>query len=338
MDTIQKDRGLFFRRLHDRMNEPAPQPDRVATSFGVVHVMPERYRQGQGQGPPVSKPTPAVLSKPVPPKPKVASVSHRPWILYGAIALVLLALLGSGGILLWGSKAPQSSPVAPPAVVPSSVAPPTTPVAPPPSSAPVVSPKPFEGEPRPGKDTDSDGLSDVEEQMFGSMPRLPDTDVDGFLDGNEVFHGYAPASLDPTTLLDLGMVRSTTDSSVFPIRFLLPTNWSMTSDPARGVLTVTVYSSESVLLRFRQKATKEQGLAAWLSATEDTVSVASTVQYGKTKRVMFPFATSRDQRTAYVDLGEVVLEATYRLQGKETVEYLQTFQMLVGSLERPTAL
>ena len=45
----------------------------------------------------------------------------------------------------------------------------------------------------PGTDTDSDGLTDLEESLiYQTNPRLPDTDRDGFLDGNEVFHLYNP--------------------------------------------------------------------------------------------------------------------------------------------------
>lgn len=41
-------------------------------------------------------------------------------------------------------------------------------------------------------DTDSDGLSDIQESRYYSDPRNPDTDGDGYMDGMEVRHGYSP--------------------------------------------------------------------------------------------------------------------------------------------------
>ncbi|MBU2509676.1 fibronectin type III domain-containing protein, partial [Patescibacteria group bacterium] len=58
-----------------------------------------------------------------------------------------------------------------------------------------------------GLDTDSDGLSDLEEVLYGTNSKSPDTDADGFLDGNEVFHLYNPAGTAPVKLLDSALVK-----------------------------------------------------------------------------------------------------------------------------------
>ncbi len=58
-----------------------------------------------------------------------------------------------------------------------------------------------------GLDPDSDGLSDLEEPIYGTDLHNPDTDGDGFLDGNEVYHLYNPAAKAPVRLLDSGLVR-----------------------------------------------------------------------------------------------------------------------------------
>ncbi|MBD3247902.1 hypothetical protein GF382_01270 [Candidatus Falkowbacteria bacterium] len=41
-------------------------------------------------------------------------------------------------------------------------------------------------------DTDSDGLDDLTEEIFGTDPNDPDTDDDGYSDGSEVENGYNP--------------------------------------------------------------------------------------------------------------------------------------------------
>lgn len=42
-------------------------------------------------------------------------------------------------------------------------------------------------------DTDGDGLSDAEEETYGTSLTNPDTDGDGYADGAEVQNGYNPA-------------------------------------------------------------------------------------------------------------------------------------------------
>ncbi|MBI2473917.1 hypothetical protein HYV70_05195 [Candidatus Uhrbacteria bacterium] len=42
------------------------------------------------------------------------------------------------------------------------------------------------------RDSDQDGLTDSQEQTYGSDPQNPDTDGDGYLDGAEVSSGYNP--------------------------------------------------------------------------------------------------------------------------------------------------
>ena len=55
------------------------------------------------------------------------------------------------------------------------------------------------------KDSDSDGLTDVMEGFYGSDVLKPDTDGDGFKDGEEVDNGYSPVGPGK---LDLGAIRS----------------------------------------------------------------------------------------------------------------------------------
>lgn len=46
-------------------------------------------------------------------------------------------------------------------------------------------------------DSDKDGLVDVLETIFSTDPNNSDTDGDGYLDGNEIIHGYNPTKKAP---------------------------------------------------------------------------------------------------------------------------------------------
>lgn len=48
--------------------------------------------------------------------------------------------------------------------------------------------------PQLSSDSDRDGLTDLEEAVMGSQPTKPDTDGDGYLDGQEVNNGYSPVT------------------------------------------------------------------------------------------------------------------------------------------------
>lgn len=49
-------------------------------------------------------------------------------------------------------------------------------------------------------DTDHDGLTDRLEALFGTNVGNPDSDGDGYMDGQEVFAGYSPTSTEPIIL------------------------------------------------------------------------------------------------------------------------------------------
>ena len=49
----------------------------------------------------------------------------------------------------------------------------------------------------PERDSDKDGLSDIDEVRYGSDPRAADSDLDGFIDGDEVKSGFDPVKYSP---------------------------------------------------------------------------------------------------------------------------------------------
>lgn len=49
----------------------------------------------------------------------------------------------------------------------------------------------------PERDTDKDGLSDIDEIRYGTDPKSADSDLDGFIDGDEVESGFDPSKYSP---------------------------------------------------------------------------------------------------------------------------------------------
>lgn len=184
-------------------------------------------------------------------------------------------------------------------------------------------------EPTPGKDTDSDGLTDIEELLYGTDQRDPDSDKDTFLDGNEVFHRYHPLGEAPATLLDTGAVREL-EEPTYPYTLYYPSTWSVALQ--RDDFNVTFKSARqaSITVTWSEKGSG-QTLAQWITAEKSGVKPESLKE--TMTKLGYYGLVSEDDRTAYLDIGDEVVTMEYDLGEKNQIEYLQTFQMMVNSLE-----
>ena len=325
--------------------------DTVRTEIGLVHVMPSLYQGGklpegskarlpsapakhEVTSAPTEKSAPVVkrpLQKPVPPK----SNPHKRRILLIVGGAVLLALILVVSIVLLmrpeTSPAPEPSPVV---TIPEPSPVMTTPEPVPdfrPEPEPM--PEPFPKEPTPGRDTDSDGLSDVEERLYGSNVRLPDTDRDGFLDGNEVFHQYDPLTPNPATLLERGVVTRGLKERVM---LLYPSIWQPTTafeTPNALDFSLEAPSGERITMTTSlvlETSTLQAELARMADVEEDPDVLE--VEYSKSK-AGYELAMEKDQLRATLIVDGLLVVLRYELGEKNTVDFVQTFQMIVNSVE-----
>lgn len=188
-------------------------------------------------------------------------------------------------------------------------------------------------EPEQGVDTDSDGLTDAEEKLYGTSARNPDTDGDTFLDGNEVFHRYSPLEASSATLLQTGVVIQY-DDQFGDFHFDYPNGWTAkdTVDEENKITTVVnLETSSSALIRIslstkEQQETFEQWYTQNVVSSIDVNDIRSTF----TKQGYEKYA-STDERTVYLVFDMTVFIFTYDLSDETAIEYLQTFAMLINS-------
>lgn len=195
------------------------------------------------------------------------------------------------------------------------------PLPPPPPAAPVLPPG--------GLDSDSDGLTDVEEPLYGTDVRNPDADGDGFLDGNEVFHLYNPAARSSVRLLDSGLVKLFSAPAGWSI--LVPTNWIIGLDiPDGSQATVTTGRGDTIVLRIENNPT---------GATLTDWYVARTP--GETAASVHPFVTKAglegvaagDRLESLFAWGNKVFTVKYVIGGESFISYRTTFEMMLNSLK-----
>ena len=191
-----------------------------------------------------------------------------------------------------------------------------------------VEPVEAPAEPELSKDSDSDGLTDIEEKMYGTDHRNPDTDGDTFLDGNEVFHRYDPLGVAPSTLLDTGAVKVFSETAL-PFTVYYPTTWKATSDLLKNTVTFKSSNVASVTVSWSAKDA-DLTVEDWIVTNVEHVEL-KTLQASYTKEGYYTLR-SADDLVAYIDLGTSVYVMTYSLSTSKEISYTQTFAMMVNSL------
>lgn len=180
-----------------------------------------------------------------------------------------------------------------------------------------------------GLDTDSDGLTDLEEVLFGTNARNPDTDSDGFLDGNEVFHLYNPNGRAPARLLDAGLVKQWSGSVGWTMQ--VPTNWIVALDATDGSrATVATGHGETFKLSIEDNP-KQLAVLDWYLENNPTVKAEQVLQYRSKKG--YQGIIGSDLLTTYLPWGDKVFVFTYDIDGQSFINFRTTYAMTLNSLE-----
>lgn len=180
-----------------------------------------------------------------------------------------------------------------------------------------------------GLDTDSDGLTDLEEALFGTNPRNPDTDGDGFLDGNEAFNLYNPNGRPPSRLIDAGLVKQWSGSVGWAMQ--VPTSWTVSLDATDGSrATVTTGHGESFKLSIEENP-KKLSVLDWYLEKNPTVKEEQILQYRSKKG--YQGIISPDLLTTYLPWGDKVFAFTYDIDGQAFINFRTTYAMMLNSLE-----
>lgn len=299
-------------------------PEAKPEDLGVViHVMPKDFFGKEAklrvEAAPVTPPP--VVVAPIVPKPALTPLPPKrrvPLALW--ILLIVVFLLGAGAVayVMLTKTPPQTVATTPPVTtLPATTPTPTT--TKPTVATPVV--------PTQSKDSDSDGLTDIEERMYGTDYRNPDSDGDTFLDGNEVFHRYDPNGLAPSTLLDTGAVKVFADTSL-PFTVYYPTSWQSSIDAAKSMVTFKTPNLASVVVTWGVKE-KDLTVEDWVLKNVKGADI-TTLKASYTKEGYYTLR-SKDDLVAYLDLGTAVYTMTYSLNSSTEISYIQTFAMMVNS-------
>lgn len=312
--------------------DPVKPTSSVSSAEPEIKTMPEKYIGAPLKAPP--KPTERVvvvekivekkvtLPSVVVPSPGKKKAVFPKWAIYVGGVVILGSAVALYYVLTLSKPVSEVVLTPPPPVV---VAPPIPPP-PPPSPPPIVEEK----GPKKGHDTDSDGLTDAEETLYGSNPNNPDSDSDGFLDGVEVFHLYNPAGQAPVRLLDTGAVKIYANPQ-YKYQIYSPSPWGVTPSGDGGVVKFAGNTVESIEINIAENL-NHLPLVNWYLSQNSGVK-PSELQTFITKSNLDGIK-SPDKLTAYISADGSVYVISYRLGIDETMNFLSTFEMMLNSFLR----
>ncbi len=186
-------------------------------------------------------------------------------------------------------------------------------------------------------DTDSDGLTDVEEAVYGTDAAKADTDADGFIDGKQVradgtivgelYLGYNPKGAGQ--LETSGLVKRVEDSGKI-YSLLIPTSWTATADQSGGLLvTPTQQTGEFFQVAINDNPNR---LAPkdWYKTNNPAANTDQLTTFAVNG---LEGIYSEDQSTAYLFKDTKVYSIQYNTGSLTQVNYRTTFDVIVRSFK-----
>lgn len=185
-------------------------------------------------------------------------------------------------------------------------------------------------------DTDGDQLTDVEERMYSTDPEKPDTDADGFLDGQEVKFLYDPITPSPSKIEVSGLAGTYKNPS-FKYSFLYPSSWTVKAvDRTNREVLATSSTGEYISIAGQDNPQKLSAVEWYTTVKAPGTSSASlqTMDYYTWSGVMAEnglevYLTPKDDKGRTV--GESIYVITYHPGSSKELSFVATFQMLIKS-------
>jgi len=149
----------------------------------------------------------------------------------------------------------------------------------------------------PSLDIDQDKLSDVEEELYGTELRKPDTDGDGYVDGEEVRNLYSPVLAGNNFLKDSPAVNTYTNEE-FAFNNLYPASWvARATDASKREIMFISGTGEYFTLNIEDNA-DNTSLSQWVLDNQPNVE-ANSLSTGSTRSGL-QMLTSPDGLLAYI--------------------------------------
>ncbi|MDD5341350.1 MAG: hypothetical protein PHC97_02835 [Patescibacteria group bacterium] len=182
-------------------------------------------------------------------------------------------------------------------------------------------------------DSDRDGLTDVEEDLYGTEVNKPDTDEDGFIDGSELVNLFNPKAGNGSLLVTSGLINPY-DNPSFNYEIFYPAKWL--ARPTDQSLREVIFQSatdEYVSVRVADNASK-LSLVDWYVSQFGSEDLGALTQ-NTTKNGMQALL-SENKLTYYMysdKTPDLVYVISYFIGNRTQVNFSTTFQMMASSFK-----
>lgn len=195
------------------------------------------------------------------------------------------------------------------------------------------------GSPLPAStDTDSDGLTDIEEPVFGTLTSNSDTDADGFIDGmrtlangkieGEAYSGYCPVKSGSVKIDDAscGVLRTYTNTT-YNYAIWVPKNWltqATAGDDKTVIITPDIATAEFFQVQVLDNPSQLTAKSYYLSLNPGVdSSMLKDASVNGLDGVM-----SLDESTVYFVKGTKIYIINYNTDSLTRVNFRTTFSLM----------
>jgi len=187
-------------------------------------------------------------------------------------------------------------------------------------------------------DTDSDNLTDLEENLVGTSPVNPDTDGDGFKDGDEIDSGYSPliagggvkAKLENAPFVKLIMTDFVDDN----FSTLIPKNWQVSTFKSTKQVIITADTGEVIKVSIKDNMERKSAIDWYMKNNPGVPAISlRQIDYGDISGIMSP-----DGLTAYMSdsLKTKLYVFEYIMDNRSQMRYPDVFRMIIKRMKLVT--
>lgn len=176
------------------------------------------------------------------------------------------------------------------------------------------------------QDTDLDGLTDVEEALYGTNLSVADTDKDGYTDGQELVSGYNPNGSSKLENSDKVRIYN---NSVEGYTLLYPAAWAVSDDPSDTHGKIFTAGGEFVVVSVQENPARLSARDWYLTKSPgaDSSKLVTVANWSKSLSGIL----SPDALTAYYTAADNVYVISYNTNILSQANYKTTFQMMYKS-------
>ncbi len=180
------------------------------------------------------------------------------------------------------------------------------------------------------RDKDRDGLTDVEEALYGTEVNLPDSDKDGFVDGAELKNLFSPSAKEKTLLASGSVIKYENTDFNWSIQY--PSQW--VAEPLDVTNREVLFTADSVQGEFIQVIVSENtngvDIAEWFASLYVDIEAADLDPFsaGGLDGIITP-----DGYTVYVGNKDVIIGIIYSFGSAEKINFNTTYQMMLNSFK-----